>query len=61
VSDLLLQFVREYSSKVDELVKDKVAANLEKQAKSHEEKQAVAQAVSVHGAYPAFHIFNYSH
>eukprot|EP00243_Klebsormidium_subtile_P003868 TRINITY_DN174_c0_g1_i1.p1 TRINITY_DN174_c0_g1~~TRINITY_DN174_c0_g1_i1.p1 ORF type:complete len:377 (-),score=180.52 TRINITY_DN174_c0_g1_i1:241-1371(-) len=40
----LIQFVREYSSKVDELVKDKAEANLEKQAKSHEEKQAVAQA-----------------
>lgn len=44
-----MQFVREYSSKVDELVKDKAEANLEKQAKNHEEKQAVAQAVSARG------------
>ncbi|KAF9591335.1 hypothetical protein IFM89_003958 [Coptis chinensis] len=39
----LLQFIREYSSKVDDLVKDKIEALSEVKAKEREEKDMVAQ------------------
>ncbi|KAA8549428.1 hypothetical protein F0562_001099 [Nyssa sinensis] len=39
----LLQFIREYTSKVDELVKDKLEAVIEVKAKEKEEKEMVAQ------------------
>ncbi|PON85444.1 Clathrin, heavy chain [Trema orientale] len=39
----LLQFIREYSSKVDELIKDKIEAQNEVKAKENEEKELVAQ------------------
>ncbi|KOM46889.1 hypothetical protein LR48_Vigan07g059300 [Vigna angularis] len=39
----LLQFIREYTGKVDELVKDKIEAQNEVKAKEHEEKEVVAQ------------------
>ncbi|PQP97755.1 clathrin heavy chain 1 [Prunus yedoensis var. nudiflora] len=39
----LLQFVREYTGKVDELVKDKLEAQKEVKAKEQEEKEVIAQ------------------
>jgi clathrin heavy chain len=39
----LLQFIREYTSKVDDLVKDKIESQKEEQAKEKEEKNLVAQ------------------
>ncbi|XP_065046361.1 clathrin heavy chain 1 isoform X1 [Musa acuminata AAA Group] len=39
----LLQFIREYTSKVDELVKDKIEAQNEVKSKEKEEKDLVAQ------------------
>ncbi|GJN07209.1 hypothetical protein PR202_ga25020 [Eleusine coracana subsp. coracana] len=39
----LLQFIREYSSKVDDLVKDKIESQKEEKAKEKEEKDLVAQ------------------
>ncbi|PQQ11752.1 Clathrin heavy chain 1 [Prunus yedoensis var. nudiflora] len=39
----LLQFIREYTGKVDELVKDKIEAQNEVKAKEKEEKELVAQ------------------
>lgn len=44
VMPYMLQFLREYSSKVDELVKDKEAAQKELKAKAAEEKEVIAQA-----------------
>lgn len=43
VMPYMLQFLREYSSKVDDLVKDKEAANLEQKQKVKEEKDVIAQ------------------
>ena len=40
-----MQFLREYSGKVDELIKDKEAAKKESEAKAKEEKEVIAQAV----------------
>ncbi|BAF28947.1 Os12g0104800, partial [Oryza sativa Japonica Group] len=39
----LLQFIREYTSKVDELVKDRIESQNEVRAKEKEEKDLVAQ------------------
>ncbi|XP_062203739.1 clathrin heavy chain 1-like isoform X1 [Phragmites australis] len=39
----LLQFIREYTSKVDDLVKDKIESQKEEKAKEKEEKDLVAQ------------------
>ncbi|KAL1533144.1 Clathrin heavy chain [Salvia divinorum] len=39
----LLQFIREYSGKVDELVKHKIEAMKEEKAKKEEEKDVVLQ------------------
>ncbi|KAI4382763.1 hypothetical protein MLD38_008681 [Melastoma candidum] len=39
----LLQFIREYTSKVDELIKDKIEAQNEVKAKEKEEKDVMAQ------------------
>ncbi|EFJ13237.1 hypothetical protein SELMODRAFT_157554 [Selaginella moellendorffii] len=39
----LLQFIREYTSKVDDLIKDKLAADQEVKSKEKEEKDLVAQ------------------
>lgn len=41
----LLQFMREYTTKVDELIKDKLEATEEKRSKESEEKDVVAQQV----------------
>lgn len=41
----LLQFIREYTSKVDDLVKDKIEALKEVKAKEKEEKDVIAQQV----------------
>ncbi|RLM85368.1 Clathrin heavy chain 2 -like protein [Panicum miliaceum] len=49
----LLQFIREYSSKVDDLVKDKIESQNEERAKEKEEKDLVAQQLS---SKPAHHI-----
>lgn len=45
-SKLWLQFIREYTSKVDELIKDKLEAVSEVKAKEKEEKDMVAQQVA---------------
>lgn len=45
LSFLKLQFLREYSTKVDDLVKDKLEAHEEKKSKESEEKDLVAQSV----------------
>ena len=42
---LRVQFIREYSSKVDDLVKDKIESQKEERAKE-EEKDLVAQQVT---------------
>ncbi|KAF1892552.1 hypothetical protein Lal_00011019 [Lupinus albus] len=39
----LLQFVREYTDKVDELVKDKIEAQIDEKTKEKEEKEVIAQ------------------
>ncbi|KAM3375864.1 clathrin heavy chain 1 isoform X1 [Capsicum galapagoense] len=39
----LLQFIREYSGKVDELIKDKIEAQSEAKAKENEEKDVIKQ------------------
>ncbi|XP_044985487.1 clathrin heavy chain 1-like isoform X1 [Hordeum vulgare subsp. vulgare] len=39
----LLQFIREYTSKVDDLVKDRIESQKEEKAKDNEEKELVAQ------------------
>ncbi|GAY40449.1 hypothetical protein CUMW_052030 [Citrus unshiu] len=39
----LLQFIREYTGKVDELVKDKIEAQIEVKSKEKEEKDVIAQ------------------
>jgi clathrin heavy chain len=39
----MIQFLREYSSKVDELIKDKEAAKKEAEKKNKEEKEVIAQ------------------
>lgn len=41
-----MQFIREHTSKVDELVKDKLDANQEVKSKEKEEKNLVAQQVA---------------
>lgn len=40
-----LQFIREYSGKVDELIKDKLEAQKEVKSREQEEKDMVAQQV----------------
>jgi hypothetical protein len=45
---LRVQFIREYTSKVDDLVKDKIESQKEERAKEKEEKDLVAQQVSSH-------------
>lgn len=40
-----MQFIREYTSKVDELVKDRIESQNEVRAKEKEEKDLVAQQV----------------
>lgn len=40
-----LQFIREYTGKVDELVKDRIEALKEVKAKEKEEKDVIAQQV----------------
>lgn len=40
-----LQFLREYSTKVDDLIKDKLEATEEKKSKEQEEKELVANSV----------------
>jgi len=45
-SMLCVQFIREYTSKVDDLVKDKIESQNEERAKEKEEKGLVAQQVT---------------
>jgi clathrin heavy chain len=40
----LLQFLREYSTKVDDLIKDKLEATEEKKSKEQQEKDVVAES-----------------
>lgn len=47
ISFPLLQFIREYTGKVDELVKDKLEALSEVKAKEKEEKDILAQQVNI--------------
>ena len=44
---LVLQFIREYTGKVDELIKDKIEAMNEVKAKESEEKDIIKQQVFV--------------
>lgn len=41
----LVQFIREYTGKVDELIKDKIEAAKEMKAKESEEKDVIKQQV----------------
>ena len=41
----VLQFIREYTGKIDELIKDKIEAQKETKAKEQEEKDVIAQQV----------------
>lgn len=41
----ILQFIREYTGKVDELIKDKIEAVNEMKAKENEEKDVIKQQV----------------
>lgn len=41
----VLQFIREYTGKVDELVKDRIEAQNEVKTKEKEEKDVIAQQV----------------
>ena len=40
-----LKFIREYTGKIDELIKDKIEAQNEEKAKEKEEKEVLAQQV----------------
>jgi len=42
-----LKFIREYTGKVDELIKDKLEAQNEEKAKEKEEKDVIAQQVTL--------------
>ena len=42
---LSMQFIREYTNKVDDLVKDRIESQKEEKAKENEEKELVAQQV----------------
>lgn len=42
-----MQFIREYTGKVDELIKDKIEAQKEVKAKEQEEKEVIAQQVTL--------------
>jgi hypothetical protein len=44
-SMLRVQFIREYTSKVDDLVKDRIESQNEERVKEKEEKDLVAQQV----------------
>lgn len=44
---LPVQFIREYTGKVDDLVKDRIEAQKEVKAKEQEEKEMVAQQVTL--------------
>lgn len=44
---MFLQFIREYTGKVDELVKHKIEAQNEVKAKEKEEKDVIAQQVTL--------------
>lgn len=43
----LSQFIREYTGKVDELIKDKIEAQNEAKAKENEEKDVMKQQVFI--------------
>ena len=45
VNAVFVQFIREYTSKVDELVKDRIEAQNEVKTKEKEEKDLVSQQV----------------
>lgn len=42
-----MQFIREYTGKVDELIKDKIEAQKEAKAKEEEEKDVMKQQVVI--------------
>lgn len=42
---VFLQFIREYTGKVDELIKDKIEAAKESKAKENEEQDVIKQQV----------------
>lgn len=42
---ILMQFIREYTGKVDELIKNKIEAMKEVKAKENEEKEVIMQQV----------------
>lgn len=42
---VFLQFIREYTGKVDELIKDKIEAAKENKAKENEEQDVIKQQV----------------
>jgi uncharacterized ion transporter superfamily protein YfcC len=42
---LCIQYIREYTSKVDDLVKDRIESQKEEEAKEQEQKDVVAQQV----------------
>lgn len=46
IHSIYLQFIREYTGKVDELIKDKIEAQSEIKAKEKEEKDVIAQQVA---------------
>lgn len=45
-----MQFIREYTNKVDELIKDKIEAAKEMKAKESEENDVIKQQVIFHFA-----------
>lgn len=52
-----LQFIREYTGKVDELVKDKIEAVKESKAKENEEQDVIKQQVFAFYKYKLFCLF----
>lgn len=52
----LLQFIREYSGKVDELIKDKIEAMKEEKAKQNEEKDVIKQQVCTNKSWVGYDV-----
>ena len=52
---MFLQFIREYSGKVDELIKDKLEAQKEVKAKEQEDKDVMSQQVTTYTATLRYH------
>lgn len=45
--EFVFQFIREYTGKVDELIKDKIEAAIDAKAKESEEKDVIKQQVYI--------------